>query len=121
MAIKVNGHIKHNGNWYDPGDIILNESINKKEAQRLVKKGLGVEVVVDEQELDKNESIDSTDPGSSEEPLEETLALNFNTTELKEGATEQGLDFPGNISQKNIIKLIIITNYILNFTIEYYR
>lgn len=99
MAIKVNSIIRHNGKFYFDGDII--EDINKEEARRLIEKKLGEEISI---EVSKPKSEDSLGPV---ETVEETLDINFNTTELKNGAEEQGLEFKNNISKKDLIALIV--------------
>lgn len=102
MAIKVNSIVRHNGEFYHPGDII--EKIQKKEAARLIEKKLGEEIV-----LEVSDTVEDKEPEKlgHVETTEETLDLNFNTTELKDGAKEQGLDFKANISKKEIIDLIV--------------
>lgn len=105
MAVKVNKIIRHDGEFYHPGDIIF--KIKENEAQRLVKKGLAR--IIDVEEVEEP-STDVTNELNHEETLEEVLDLNFNTDELKSGAKEQGLSFKANISKKDLINLIAEEN-----------
>ncbi|MNW69802.1 hypothetical protein D3C74_489030 [compost metagenome] len=55
--------------------------------------------------MTSNEDVSSTEV--VEETVAETLDLNFELDELKDGAKQQGLEWKGNISKSNIIALIV--------------
>lgn len=113
MAVQVNRIVRHNGKFFMPGDIIYaeNESlenekkyvISDSEAQRLIKKGLADKIDVEAVEVAEDISAEL----NHEETTQDILELNFDTKELKQGATEQGLEYRANISKKDLINLIV--------------
>lgn len=113
MAVQVKKIVRHNGKFFMPGDIIYAENealkdekdyvISDSESKRLVKKGLAEKIEVEE----VKETDDISSELNREETIEETLELNFDTKELKQGADEQGLKYRANISKKDLINLIV--------------
>lgn len=93
--IRLNEKVTHDGKTYDPGEEI--EKINKNQAQRLV--DLGVAFFVGQ----KQYSLPPDDV--NENAAEELDTIDYR--DLKEMAKDIGLDFPGNVSKKNLIDLII--------------
>lgn len=116
MAVQVNQIVRHNGKFFMPGDIIYasNEAlkdekdyvISESESKRLIQKGLAVKIEVEE----VKETDDISSELNHEETIEETLELNFDTKELKQGADEQDLKYRANISKKDLINLIVESN-----------
>lgn len=114
QSVKVIKPIQYKGVIYEPGDYIhelsddvMTNLINKKAAEKA-----DVSEILDEDDESKG---DLGGPGGENETPQEILDLNFNTTELKNGATELGLIFPGNISKKDIIAQIIENNGLQHF------
>lgn len=103
-ALKI---IKHNGELFLAGDII--QTISENDSKRLIRLGAAekVNAVVSEETAEKTASIDSETEIGIDETVNEVLELNFNTSELKDGAKEQGLSFKANISKKALIELIV--------------
>lgn len=102
MHIRVLSLVKHNGTLYYPNDVI--SDIPKKEAERLIVKNIAKETAAVET---KNQDETIKLPDTNQEDLYSVLDLNFNTDELKAGATEQDIEFKANISKKALIELII--------------
>ena len=100
--------LKHNGERYEKGAFIDGQELDEQSAKRLlflnvIQKSFkeeGSGEVVDEN-AGLNPSI------SVKETTEEILDLNFKLDELKEGAEELKIDFPGNIAKKKLIDLIV--------------
>lgn len=110
--IKALKKIRHNGQLFLAGDII--SDISAKEEKRLINKGVAEKidaVVSDDQTASSTDSESTSSIGIGiEETIQDTLDLNFNTNELKDGAKEQGLSFKANISKKDLIDLIVSNN-----------
>ena len=120
--IRLIGRVRHNGQTYEPGETI--ENIKKNEAQRLVNLGVAffigkINLPPDEEcqevstikqdstdEEHQEDSIDKQDSVDETVNYEEELDL-IEYNDLKLVAKEVGLEFKGNISKKNLIKLII--------------
>lgn len=99
--------LRHNGQHYAPNDFLEASVITEKESQRLIQLGV-IKAVVKEDAVVVPTVNESTETNVLEkESVEETLDLNFNLDELKEGAREQGLIWKGNISKSNIITLLV--------------
>lgn len=105
----VEAWLSHQGKYYKKGDKIKAELLSKKQQSQLVKKGVisraadyaDLNVVIDDEK-----AVDDVPPGE-DEPIEKTLDLNFEWDELKDEAKSIGLEWKGNISKENLIKLII--------------
>ena len=104
--------IRHNGQRYEKGEFVSDEIIDEQSAKRLLLlKAVQKSFKDDEEKEVIKDHIEELDaPGGENEPIEDTLALNFNTDELKDGATDQGLTFKSNILKKDLIKLIVENN-----------
>lgn len=131
--IRLIGRVRHDGKTYEPGETI--ENIKENEAQRLVSLGVAffigqVNIPHDEHQEVSTNKQDSTDEEHQEvstnkqDSVDETVnyeeeldLIEYN--DLKLVAKEVGLEFKGNISKKNLIKLILEegkTDDILAFT-----
>ena len=100
--------LKHNGARYEKGAFIDEQELDEQSVKRLLflnviqksfKDEDGAEVVDENAGL--NPRIDD------EETTEEILDSNFKLDELKEGAEELSISFPGNIAKKKLIDLIV--------------
>ena len=100
--------LKHNGERYEKGAFIDGQELDEQSAKRLLflnviqksfKEESSGEVVDENSGLNPNISVKET--------TEEILDLNFKLDELKEGAEELNIDFPGNIAKKKLIDLIV--------------
>ncbi|MEC1744125.1 hypothetical protein [Schinkia azotoformans] len=109
---KVLKPLRHNKTRYDVGAFINAEKVNEQDAKRLLNLKV-VEPAVKDETLqtivpDISEVTEGLNVlGEEKEPIEETLDLNFNTDELKDGARELGLDFKNNIRKSELIQLIL--------------
>lgn len=104
--------IRHNGERYEKGEFVGTNIIDEQSANRLVFLNAIQRSFMDEEEKEvvKDHTEDLNAPGGENEPIEDILDLNFNTDELKDGATDQGLTFKSNILKKALIALIIENN-----------
>lgn len=108
--IVKNKPIRHNGVRYTPGEFIEEDLIDEASAKRLTSLNAIVKSFVEKDDSGESEIITGQNEGDLNPPgesLEETLYLNFDLDELKDGAKDQGLTFPGNIAKKKLIALII--------------
>lgn len=102
--------LRHNKEKYDVKAFIDEGLFSEKEAKRLLDLKVVEPAVKEGKSIVKDVSEITGDLnvlGGDDEPIEETLDLNFNTDELKDGAKDQGLSFANNISKKKLIQLII--------------
>jgi|GEM_PF-1111608 len=106
----VEAWLRHKGKYYKKGDTIDSRLLNPNQQKQLVKKGV-ITLPSDYSTVlnDDNEEIDDNNNKTpdGEESIEEILDLNFEWDELKEEAKSIGLEWKGNISKENLIKLII--------------
>lgn len=100
--------LRHNGERYEKDAFINEQDLDEQSAKRLlflnvIRKSFreedGNEIVDENSGLNPNINVNET--------TEETLDLNFKLDELKEGAEELNIDFPGNIAKKKLIDLIV--------------
>lgn len=104
--------IRHNGERYEKGEFVGTNIIDEQSAKRLLFLNAIQRSFKDEEEKEviNDHTEDLNAPGGENEPIEDILDLNFNTDELKDGATDQGLTFKSNILKKALIALIIENN-----------
>lgn len=100
--------LRHNGERYEKDAFINEQDLDEQSAKRL----LFLKVIRKSfREEDGDEIVDENsglNPNiNANETTEETLDLNFKLDELKEGAEELNIDFPGNIAKKKLIDLIV--------------
>ncbi|WP_404427299.1 hypothetical protein LG296_01645 [Ureibacillus chungkukjangi] len=108
--------LRHDDEKYDVGAFINSEKIKETQALRLLKlKVIEPAVKIGESEAPVKVVGDLKTLGGEDEPVEETLDLNFDTNELKEGATELELEFKHNISKKALIKIIVEAGHANHF------
>lgn len=114
QSVKAIKPIQYKGVIYEPGDFI--HELSDDVMTNLIEKGAAEKADVSEIPTEEDDLKNTLDgPGGENETPQEILDLNFNTTELKDGATELGLIFPGNISKKDIIALIIENDGLQHF------
>lgn len=126
-TLKARKRIKHNGEFYEPGELI--EGVEQAHAQRLVNLNAAtfdVESIPSDDEdnfkktgegnsqndSDSNDNDDDLGglPGIDEitdEEVAELIDKHFKLDSLKEEASEIGLQFAGNISKTSLIQLIL--------------
>lgn len=109
---KLKMPIRHNGVRYKKDEFIPEIELDEQSAKRLLFLNVISKAVQDDEKLvevvqpiDVNSQDKVTD--TSEESVEEVLDLNFEWDELKEEAKVLGLEWKGNISKENLIKLIV--------------
>lgn len=112
---KVLKPLRHNKKRYGVGAFISSDEINEKEADRLLNLNVVERAVKDDANSEILQDVgeitgDLNILGGDDEPIEETLDLNFNTDELKDGAKELGLSFKHNIKKADLIRLIVESN-----------
>lgn len=111
MIIEVKTRVRHNGKIYSPGSVI--EHIKQDEAKRLVDLGDAsfVRTIPAVQDAGGQES----EPPVFDESVVEEFKEVYEYAELKKTAAEVGLEFPGNISFKDLVKLIVEQNKVNEF------
>ena len=100
--------LKHNGERYEKGAFIDGQELDEQSAKRL----LFLNVIQKSFREEGNDEVVDENSGLNpsinvKETTEEILDLNFKLDELKEGAEELNIDFPGNIAKKKLIDLIV--------------
>lgn len=125
--LKAVKRIKHNGEFYEPGDVI--KGVEQAHAQRLVNLNAasfihGVTEALDDEDLGNPENKDNSNeddpnvdndglgglPGIEDLTDEEVVNLiddHFKLDLLKEEAASIGMKFAGNISKTNLINQIL--------------
>lgn len=119
----VKSTIRHDGVRYKKGDFIDADKLDEQSAKRLLFLNAITKAVQENEEMvevvppEELGSEGSQGGQKEDETIGEILDLNFEPDELKTGAKEQGLEWKGNISKANLIKLIVDSdkqNYFLD-------
>lgn len=108
MSVECKGRISHDGESYEPGEVI--EKISEEEAQRLV--DLGVAFFVpgkgrisaqtnENTPPDKHNNGESKPPTNDDDPFE-----GIELADLKEAAKEAGVNFNANIGFETLVERI---------------
>lgn len=99
MSVKTLENIRHNGELYEAGKVI--QDISKEEAKRLI----DLKVAISDTTSPQIESLLNT--GEQENLTYEDLLKEIDHKKLKELAEKVELTFAGNISNVNLIDLIL--------------
>lgn len=70
MKVKLRGHVKHNGKWYNDGETIGN--IKKDEGERLIQLGVAEEIVGESATNEDSDSKNSKLNKSSKAPADDS-------------------------------------------------
>jgi len=65
MAIKILSKTKHNGKYYEAGEVI--KKIGKNDEQRLIDLGVAISLESDEEKDKKNEQLNTLDDNQDEQ------------------------------------------------------
>ncbi|SFP10974.1 hypothetical protein [Salibacterium halotolerans] len=106
MDLYANQPIKHNGKSYDIGDTL--EKVNKEDAERLISLRAASSMPgreSSEEANEPNDPVENVENNESKDLKQELSELDF--SDLKQAATDHGIEFNANIGEEKLIDRII--------------